>query len=673
MKWHKLLSGGLLGLALLGPAGAQTSPVAKDTPASAPAVSTTTATAPATGPVSFDDSLQAAKAYVAQHSDRYLDHNKLSRGMKGYGLTVMAGTEIKRFDVEVVSVMTRWGPQQDVVLAKLSGLDLEKSGIIAGMSGSPCYFRDADGKDKLVGAVAFGWSYPKEPLCGIQPITQMLAVSGFLNDKAPAADAVPEEGAGLAKATADKEYLRTYLSANKLDFVKLGMGSAAKPMDAPQRGKATIRPLVTPLMVSGQSERARLDLAGVLKPMNVLPVQAGAPGGADAAAAKNVKLAPGSGVSIPLVSGDADISAVGTVTEVVGDKVLIFGHMFFALGDVSNFPMGPAYVHTIVSGYEESFKLASALEPVGTLWTDETTGVSGKVGPKSPMIPVTISVWMKSENRKQDFHYKVVRSHRLTPVALRYCMNDAAAGWRAFPENHTLRYNLEIDFGKLGVYRCGNFVANDEIFEAVSDATRPIMALLRNPFGQPIEPKAVRVEMVVEQGAQMADISRLDLEGDLYRPGDVVQGFVTMRPFKQDEKKVPVRLKLPADLPDGSYTITACDATKALRHMQVANPHRFDPKNVDELFEALRTVVAGQYDDLYLCMPLRHGGLTLGAKELPDLPDSKAQIIHQAGLADTHAFSQTLFTKQPVGTMLSGCASATFTVKRNLDKTLLRP
>jgi len=83
---------------------------------------------------SMDQRLEAARQFV-DASDRYLHHSHLRRGMKGYGLTVFAGTEIVRFDVEIVSVMANFGPHQDVILARLSGHGLEQTGIIAGMSG----------------------------------------------------------------------------------------------------------------------------------------------------------------------------------------------------------------------------------------------------------------------------------------------------------------------------------------------------------------------------------------------------------------------------------------------------------------------------------------------------------------------------------------------------------
>ncbi len=55
-----------------------------------------------------------------------------------------------------------------MILCRLSGLNLDKTGVIAGMSGSPVTI---DGK--LLGAVAYAWPYGKEPIAGVTPFCQM--------------------------------------------------------------------------------------------------------------------------------------------------------------------------------------------------------------------------------------------------------------------------------------------------------------------------------------------------------------------------------------------------------------------------------------------------------------------------------------------------------------------
>ena len=55
-------------------------------------------------------------------------------GMKGFGRTVMKGTKVETFQAEVIGVLRNTSPGRDMILCRLSGLGLERSGIIAGMS-----------------------------------------------------------------------------------------------------------------------------------------------------------------------------------------------------------------------------------------------------------------------------------------------------------------------------------------------------------------------------------------------------------------------------------------------------------------------------------------------------------------------------------------------------------
>ena len=73
---------------------------------------------------------------------RHMRVSEVRPGMTGYGLSVFNGTKIERFDVEVVSVLRDFNPKYDVVLIRCHGANLEHSGPIAGMSGSPIYLHD---------------------------------------------------------------------------------------------------------------------------------------------------------------------------------------------------------------------------------------------------------------------------------------------------------------------------------------------------------------------------------------------------------------------------------------------------------------------------------------------------------------------------------------------------
>ncbi len=87
-------------------------------------------------------------------------------GMKGYGLSVFQGSKPERFEVEVLGMLDGTpSPKQSLIIAMLSGPMVDRTGVFAGMSGSPVYI---DGK--LVGAVAYAFPFAKEPIAGITPI-----------------------------------------------------------------------------------------------------------------------------------------------------------------------------------------------------------------------------------------------------------------------------------------------------------------------------------------------------------------------------------------------------------------------------------------------------------------------------------------------------------------------
>src|SRR5277367_4560074 len=93
-------------------------------------------------------------------------------GQSGIGKTIFSGSRVEEFGVEVLGVLENIGPKQSLILARLSGGPLEKTGVLQGMSGSPVYI---DGR--LAGAVALAFPFAKEPIAGIRPIEEMVRVT----------------------------------------------------------------------------------------------------------------------------------------------------------------------------------------------------------------------------------------------------------------------------------------------------------------------------------------------------------------------------------------------------------------------------------------------------------------------------------------------------------------
>ena len=614
-----------------------------------------------------DSRLQAATEWVMR-SDRYLHHSKVRRGMTGYGLTVMEGTKIVRFDVEVVSVITNIRPQRDLILVQLKGQGLEHTGLISGMSGSPVFVRDGD-KDKMIGAIGYQWRYhkaPKEgPLGLIQPISQMLALAGGPLDKEPPAG---ESARGRADADAilSAQWRSAAFDPRKIDFTRFDPDGVRAPRagggdHAP--ASMMIQPLAMPLMAGGLCDRAMAYLTDALAGSSLLPVQAGGPGEAAAEEAGDVKLAPGASLTIPLAIGDEKISAIGTVTDVIDGKVIAFGHQMNGDGAIS-LPMATGYVHAVVPSIINSFKLGGTGRIVGELNCDEYTAVGGTLGKQVEMIPMTIQVAWDQSGQMQTYRYRIVRDRSLTPALAVVLTMDTLWGTRRLPTDHTVEYSVEVDFGQLGSFRVSNLSSGRDIRALTSDLSRPIALLLNNPFGM-ARVNSIAVETRMLKGARMGLMLQATPDRNSYAPGDTARVAVTLRRFKGPRSTKTVDVPIPADLPDGEYTIQVGDWEMALEAQRQRQPRLFDPRNLPELLAAIQRVSQVRMDRLYAVLELPGKDLAVRAAMLADAPPTIVAALEAIRPMDVSPIGRAVTVDLPMDVAVTGSAEVTITVKKH--------
>src|SRR4029453_12621372 len=241
-------------------------------------------------------------------------------GMKGTARTVFSGTETEEFGVEVLGVLPGFpGPRQSAIIAKLSGANAEKTGVFAGMSGSPVYI---DGK--IVGAIAFSFPFSKEPIAGITPIKQMIDLfdkgSENLKPKEPRVVSFSQ----LAGTDWKPNLPKPAVSSVSL-LAPVSAGSPLMPLLGQQ-----MTPIATPLVFTGISQESLSAFAPQLAANGLLPVSG--VGGSAAitplAEANRNTSPPGTWISVQLVRGDFSLAAAGTVTLRDGDRIYAFGHPF---------------------------------------------------------------------------------------------------------------------------------------------------------------------------------------------------------------------------------------------------------------------------------------------------------------------------------------------------------
>src|ERR1700757_849155 len=108
---------------------------------------------------------------ASAQSNEMLALDQVRAGMQGYAYTIFAGDQVERFDLEVIGVMPNFlGPRQSIILVQLKGPKVERTGVVAGMSGSPVYL---DGK--LAGALSLKLGiFSKDPIAGVTPIEDVV-------------------------------------------------------------------------------------------------------------------------------------------------------------------------------------------------------------------------------------------------------------------------------------------------------------------------------------------------------------------------------------------------------------------------------------------------------------------------------------------------------------------
>jgi len=552
-------------------------------------------------------------------------------GMVGQALTVFQGTKPEPFKIRVVSIMRNFLPKQDVILIRAEDPRVEFSGIVAGMSGSPVYI---DGK--LVGAIAYAWSFAKEPLGGVTPIESMLA-----------------ERRRPRRAEKETYVERLRGGAGTPDALARGLGLPPMgPMAA--MGEPHLLRASVPLSVSGFTPRTVAELADELRPSGLVPLQAGGGRRAGPPAAGHVE--PGSAIGVELVRGDMTTVATGTVTYVNGADVLAFGHPLFGIGELY-LPLVDAEIHAILPSLSQSFKMSSPLNEVGTLVQDRPACIVGDLDTRSTMLPVDVRVTGPGTEPRL-FHAEVARNRRLTGMLASMVIGNAIA--EAEPDVTDMVVTVN---SKVGVKGYAPLELRDQIFspEGVSShalaASRGLKAmgeLMFNPF-EPVVLDRMDVDVRVEFRRDIADIVAVSLPSEDVHAGDTVGLRVTLRPYAGAEYVETVPVIIPRTLAGQTVKIEVATGASVKPDLPQAESLRVYIDNLRKSYPATSIVVTLQTPD---------DGASLRGRLISGLPASALDTLrpgNQTRRADAyHIADRTVF---PVRQLVSGKQDLSIQIK----------
>jgi hypothetical protein len=522
----------------------------------------------------------------------FFDPAQLRPGMVATGRTVFQGYEPEEFRVEILGVLKNAiGPQQDMILARLHGENVERTGVIAGMSGSPVML---DGK--ILGAVSYRLgSFEKEPIAGITPIADMVRAAEM-----PKAPATTASGSSLLEEWKGPESKR---AESRLIPIP-GMTSSLVPIG-------------TPLVFAGFPESLIREVAPLFEARGLEPL-AGAGG---QAAGTDYPISPGVAISVPLVRGDLSVAATGTLTHVAGNKFWAFGHPFFGSGAV-RYPVARAEVVVTYPSLLGSFKIANSTSLMGTLLQDRLTCIQGEIGPPPSMLPVTVTVDTPTGERRLAF--EVARDDTLTPILTGITLQASLQRILEYNSETTLRAELRVE--SKGHPTLEHTMVESDTggpqSAAVGGMARETATLLNVIYGNrfreaPVTSVRMRVSTVPE--AHLARIGDLSISPSMVRPGETITVRVVLQPYRGADQLKEFKMLVPPDTPKGPLNVTVASARSldgaegALLQQRLAGAQGLD--------ELIRFFNSSRRDDaIYLQLSRRSLGAVVEGEPLPTLP-----------------------------------------------------
>jgi hypothetical protein len=542
--------------------------------------------------------------------------SELRPGMVGIGRTVFQGDRLDEFKVHILGVLRNVvGTRRNLILAKLEGGPLADTGVIAGMSGSPVYI---DGR--LVGAVSYSLGqFSKEPIAGITPIDEMILDTASL--AAPRRQAahvdlqMPLTAEGMRTSLRQAFAWMRPFAENPADVQVFGTG-----VDA---GIGTmLRPIATPLTISGFDASVIDPLASAFREQGFLPMMAGA-GGQDAGAPSQQPLRPGDPIGVSLVTGDLEFGATGTITEIDGNRVYAFGHPFFGLGP-TQFPMTRAYVHTILPSLLSSSKLASTGEIIGTMQQDRATAIAGTLGAGPALIPITLKL-TSDRAATRTFNMSVVNDQLFTPLLAYVSILNTLSSYER--QNGAASYVVR---GSASVKKYGTinfedlFTGDQPSIGAATYVVGPINFLLRNAF-EDVDIEGLSLEIEASEQSKTATLERVWIDGNRPKPGSTVTLKALMRTYRGEEITRSVPVEIPANA-RGSVSIMVTDGTR-LSQME-ARDLQLQPLQTRDLPQMIRVLnQARKNNRLYVRLLSPDAGAVVKGESLSSLPPSVLAVM----------------------------------------------
>ncbi|HSW38308.1 MAG TPA: hypothetical protein VLL97_02310 [Acidobacteriota bacterium] len=547
----------------------------------------------------------------------------LRPGMKGIGKTCFKGAEPEEFQVEIIGVLRNISPGADAVLARFSGYPIDNVGIFEGMSGSPVYI---DGK--LLGAIAFSYSFAKEAIGGITPIRQMV-------------EQFEEKGGTLSGGSI--RYQKSRLWNYRLPLPAVADGSIKPPSIFNSIGRQQMQnvfdgsalvPIATPLSLAGFHEDTLRKFSPQFRAMGMSLTQG--TGGAARVSAGTQKsgeypFVPGSNIAVSLISGDLDLSAGGTVTHIDGDRLYAFGHNLLDLGH-TELPMYTAKSLAIFPRLESSFKIMELGELVGTIRQDRDMGIYGVVGERPRMLPLRINM-TTSLGQRRVFNYELARDSILTPYLVNLTIYNTIISSERTQGAVTLNVRGTINVRNEPPVEVRNRFSDIDAPSLASLSIAAPVNYLMTPGYEDLDLESIVLDITSQEKDRVAMLDSIRLDKSEVRAGEMVEVEITYRKANGEALKESFPVRIPETAAPGALTMLIADGSTIMSHDErESGAQTLIPRDLSQLIRLINNL--RKNDHLYLRFFRREPGVVVKGEGMPGLPPSILSLLQSDRKAD---------------------------------------
>jgi len=532
-------------------------------------------------------------------------------GMKGQGRTVFLGGRIERFDFEVLGVQRNMAPGRDLIMVRASGGPLAETGILQGMSGSPCYI---DGK--LIGALSIAFPFEKEPIGGVTPIAEMLDQLRDLPELPPSRTPL------ILPRMGPPTVLKSVLSGSMIPMAELLGASAGIP-----GGGATI-----PMPVFGVSLSPEAQAFWAGAPVSFMAGPASAGGG------EASPLEPGGMAAINLVQGDMVMSGAGTITYVSGKKILLFGHQLFNLGEV-DLPLWSASVAASMPSYQSSFKLAAPVAQVGALRLDRSSGVAGLLGAEARMVPLRIGLNLGGK-RILNFKYELMDHPIITPSLAATVLTQTITAYVRGQGLQSLSMMGNVKLKDHPAVEIENMVADLSANRIAGYLGAILQAITLNPFERPVI-EGISLTIKAEERLDLTAIAGVRTLKARVKRGQALPVLVTLQNIQGVRETTTFNLFVPQSARLGKATLMVGDGFSLIG----ADPDEraVEMNSLPDLLRLLNGAMRNNH--VYGLLVQSVPGLGLRGSRIEGVPPSISSLLGSDGDATSNTLQRQIISR----------------------------